>query len=81
MAFQEAKVVVPTQATIDAHYAQANAPVFLPSNPGGEEVELMDVCTIPLMCPPYFIGGNTPNATLDNIEIMVASIAPGDRGL
>ena len=73
--FQLANVVVPTQAMIDAHYAQAQAPVVLPSNTGGEDIELMDVCMIPLMCPLYFfIGDGTPKATLDKIEFMVASV-------
>ena len=72
---------MPTQATIDAHYAQAIAPMFLPSNTGGEDIELMDLCMIPLMWALYFIGGGTPKATLDKIELMVTSVAPGDRGL
>ena len=66
---------------IDAHYAQAQAPVVLPSNTGGEDIELMDVCMIPLMWTPYFIGGGTPKVALDKIELMVALVSPGDRGL
>ena len=82
MAFQSAKVVVPTQATIDAHYAQANPPLFLPSNTVGEDIKkLMDVCLIPLMWAPYFIDGSTPKATLDKIELMIALVVPGDRVL
>ena len=72
---------MPTQATIDAHYAQANPPVFLLSNTVGEDIELMDVCMIPLMCPSYFFGGGTPKAALDKIELMIASVVPGDRVL
>ena len=68
MAVQPAEVVVPTQATIDAHYAQANPPVFLPSDTAGEDLELMDVCMIPLMWAPYFIGGGTPKATLARLS-------------
>ena len=41
-----ADVVVPTQEDmIEAHYSQANAPVFLPS-------DLMDGCMIPLVWAP-----------------------------
>ena len=69
---------MPTQATIDAHYAQANPPLFLSSNTLGEDIELMDVCMISLMWAPYFIGGGTPKATLDKIELMIASVVPGD---
>ena len=82
MAFQPAKVVVPsTQATIDAHYAQANPPVFLPSDTVREDIELMHVCMIPLMWAPYFIGGGTPKATLEKIELMIAPVIPADSAL
>ena len=36
---------------------------------------------IPPMWAPYFIGGGTPKATLDKIELMIASVVPADRGL
>ena len=56
--------------------------MFLPSKTVGEDIELMNVCMTPLMCPLYFfIGGGTPKATLDKIEFMVPSVTPGDRGL
>ena len=75
-------MVVPTQATIDAHYAQANPlAVFLPSDTAGEDLEPMDVCMIPLVWAPYFIGGGTPKATLDKMELMIASVVPADRAL
>ena len=71
---------MPTQATIDAHCAQANPPLFFPSDTLGEDIELLDVCMIPLMWAPYFIGGGTPKATLDKIELMIASVVPADSG-
>ena len=79
--FALAEVVVPTQATIDTHYAQTNPPVILRSDTAGDDIELMDVCMIPLMWVPYFVGGGTPKATLDKIGLMIASIAPVDRAL
>ena len=71
---------MPLQATtIEVHYSQANAPVFLPSNTRDDAIELMDVWMIPLMPPPpYFIEGGTPKATLDKIELMVASVPVAD---
>ena len=71
---------MPTQATIDAHYAQANPPVFLSSDTVGEDLELMDVCMIPLMWAPYFIGGGTPKEILDKITLLIASVAPPQTG-
>ena len=83
LAFQAADVIVPTQGRIDAHYAQANALVFLPtSNTGGYNIKLMDMwCMIPLMWAPSFIGGGTPKETLKKIELMAASVSPDGRGL
>ena len=53
LAFQVTEVEMPLQATtIEVHYSQANAPVFLPSNTGDDAIELMDVWMIPLMPPP-----------------------------
>ena len=73
---------MPKQDTIDALYAQANAPVFLPtSNTGGDNIELMDVCMAPLMRRFYFIGGGTPKENLDKTKIMFVSVSPGNRGL
>ena len=56
--------------------------VFLPSDtvPVGEDLELMDVCMIPLMWAPYFIGGGTPKETLDKITLMIASVVPPPTG-
>ena len=34
-----------------------------------------------LIWAPYFIGGGIPKEILDKIELMVASVAPGERGL
>ena len=36
---------------------------------------------IPVMCPPYFIGGGTPKRTLDKIALMIAAVAPTGRAL
>ena len=62
---------------IDAHYVQANPPMFLPSTTVEEDIELINVCMIPVMWPPYFIGDGTPKATLDKIKLMVALAARG----
>ena len=80
-AFNTIDVDVPSEAAVIAHYAQANAPMFLPSVTGGENTALMEVCMIPLMWAPYFIGGGTPKATLDKIDLLVASVPAEDRHL
>ena len=69
MAFQVSKVEVPLEATIDAHFAQVHAPMFLPSTTGGNTIEVMD------------IGGNTPKKTLHKIELMVALFPVADRDM
>jgi hypothetical protein len=79
-AFAIQAVDVPSAAAIDAHYAQANPPIFLPSDTPGIGKNLMDVCMIPLsMWAPYFIGGSTPKETLDKVELLVAAVPAGDR--
>jgi hypothetical protein len=79
VAFQVNEVDVPFEAMIDAHYAQATAPLFLPSTMVRNAIELMDICMIPLMWAPYFIGGGTPKETLDKIELLVASVPAANR--
>jgi hypothetical protein len=74
-------VQVPTEADVTAHCAQANAPIFLPSNAAGVATDVMTACMIPLMWPPCFISGDTPKATLDKIERLVASVPVEDRAL
>lgn len=78
-AFTMSNVGVPTEAVINAHYAQVNPSVFLPSDTAGVATDLMEVCMIPLMWAPYFIGGGTPKQTLDKIELLLATVPGGQR--
>jgi hypothetical protein len=64
----------PSQAVIDAHHAQAHAPVFLPSATAGVATNVMEACMIPLMWAPCFVMGGTPKDTLDKIDLLVASV-------
>jgi hypothetical protein len=79
LAFGLINVEVPSAAAITAHYAQAVAPLLMPHNTVGVDAELADVCMIPLMWGPYFIGGGTPKETLDKIELLVAAVPAADR--
>jgi hypothetical protein len=45
----------------------------VPHNAAGVDTEWSDVCVIPLMWGPHFIGGGTPKETLDKIELLVAA--------
>ena len=78
-AFAMSDVEVPTEAVINAHCAQVNPSVFLPSDAAGVATDLMEVCMIPLMWAPYFISGGTPKQTLDKIELLLATIPGGER--
>ena len=49
VAFDVYKVDVPLEAMIAAHYTQANAPMFVTSTMVTNNIELMDICMIPLM--------------------------------
>jgi hypothetical protein len=79
--FNFVNVQVPTKANVTAHCAQANAPIFLTSNAAGVATDVMTACMIPLMWASYFISGDTPKATLDKIERLVASVPVEDRVL
>jgi hypothetical protein len=79
LAFELVNVEVPEEAALTAHYAQANAPLLMPHNTDGVDTDLMDVCMIPLMWAPYFIGGGTPKETFDKIESLVAAVPAADR--
>jgi hypothetical protein len=72
-------VAVPSEAAVTAHYAQANAPAFLPSDTDGVDTDLRELCMVPLMWAPYFMSGGTPKETLDKIELLVASVFAADR--
>jgi hypothetical protein len=64
-------VRTPTAEAIQAHYAPNGASVLVPSNIAGVDVEVADMCMIPIMWTPYFIEGDTPKAMLDKIDMLV----------
>ena len=76
------EVDVPLEAVVTAHYTQCNALIFVSSRTVGRNtIEMMDVCTIPIMCPPYFIEGGTPKVTLYKIELLDTSVPMADKGV
>jgi hypothetical protein len=56
LAFAMSNVEVPTEAVINAHCAQVNPSVFLPSDAAGAATDLMEVCVMPLMWAPHRKG-------------------------
>jgi hypothetical protein len=79
LAFGLINVEVPSAAALTAHCAQAAAPLLMPHNAAGVDTELTDVCMIPLVWGPCFIGGGTPKETCDKIELLIAAVPAADR--
>jgi hypothetical protein len=78
-AFGTVDADVPCKAAIATHCAQANVPAFLTSATVGLTVKLVEGCVVPLMWAPHFVGGGTPKAMLDKIDLLVAPVPSADR--
>jgi hypothetical protein len=69
-------VEMPAQAAVHVHYLQNRPVMLMPSTTAGGEVEVSNMCMIPLMWVPYYIKGETPKATLDKIELLLVAVVP-----
>ena len=81
LAFQAADVEVPSQAKIDAHRAQDNAPPGPRQCATGGPRQTRGCLPDSFDAAPCFVGGDAPKGTLDKIELMVASVPAADRGV
>jgi hypothetical protein len=71
------EVVVPTAALVDGYFATATATHLMPqvtTAQGGVEMNLSNLCPIPLAWAPYFMDFKEPYAALEMARMLMASL-------